>query len=98
MNDAQVPTKRQGPVGWLLGPQLLASLRLMALYFVSSGKFDPRDWMTGTVEDLGSDDEPLEYWFDYLADTGDGYKPTYSIACLCFSDLWVSGQPSRGAP
>ncbi len=29
-------------------------------------------------------------WFDYLADSGDGQKPTYSIAYLCMSDLWIT--------
>jgi hypothetical protein len=30
-----------------------------------------------------------EFWFDYLADAGDGTKAMYSLAYLCLSDLWV---------
>ncbi len=30
-----------------------------------------------------------EFWFDYIADTGDGMKATYSIAYLCLSNLFV---------
>jgi hypothetical protein len=29
------------------------------------------------------------FWFDYIADTGDGQKAVYSIAYLCMSDLAV---------
>jgi len=29
------------------------------------------------------------FWFDYLSDTGDGMRATYSIAYLCLSDLAV---------
>jgi hypothetical protein len=43
-----------------------------------------------------------EFWFDYISDTGDGMKATYSIAYLCLSDLYVNSlDPSRlaaGAP
>jgi hypothetical protein len=31
-----------------------------------------------------------EFWFDYISDTGDGVKATYSIAYLSLSNLWVS--------
>ncbi|MCM3900606.1 MAG: hypothetical protein ND866_02765 [Pyrinomonadaceae bacterium] len=31
-----------------------------------------------------------EFWFDYISDTGDGMKATYSIAYLSLSNLWVS--------
>ena len=35
-----------------------------------------------------------EVWFDYIADTGDGWNPTYSIACLAADDeLKVEGAP-----
>ena len=35
-----------------------------------------------------------EVWFDYICDTGDGWNPTYSIACLVGEDsLTVEGAP-----
>ncbi len=45
-----------------------------------------------------------EFWFDYISDTGDGMKATYSIAYLSLSNLWVNallasradGKPSSG--
>ena len=33
-----------------------------------------------------------EFWFDYLADTGDGQKPIYNIAYLCMTDLYQSAK------
>jgi hypothetical protein len=34
--------------------------------------------------------EPEAFWFDYIADTGDGQKGVYGAACLCLSDLWAA--------
>lgn len=33
-----------------------------------------------------------EFWFDYLADTGDGQMPIYNIAYLCMTDLYLSAK------
>ena len=30
-----------------------------------------------------------EFWFDYIADTGDGMRAVYSVAYLAMSDLWM---------
>lgn len=35
-----------------------------------------------------------EFWFDYIADSGDGQMPVYGVACMCLSDLWLSGSGS----
>lgn len=87
----------KGPVRWLLGPQLIASLKWTVLYGAFKGKLDPRDWMRAqsirldeqarfnSAEAVSND----EYWFDYFADAGDGQLAMYSIAYLCFNDLWV---------
>src|SRR6266545_187541 len=42
-----------------------------------------------------TDSEP-EFWFDYLADSGDGQKAVYSIAYLCMSDLAAASDPRAG--
>ncbi|HWO00846.1 MAG TPA: hypothetical protein VNS63_16420 [Blastocatellia bacterium] len=91
------------PVSWLLGPQLIASLKMTAVYVAFKNKLDPRDWMEAEVcsfriEDrLNKNCSEDEYWFDFIADTGDGQKATYSIAYLCLSKLWVADPPARGA-
>lgn len=115
------------PVGWLLGPQLIASLKWILLYSAFGSKLDPRDWMQAQPFPAGSKSEAEnswrervqsqtgnqmreqsgdgkslsaeqkkdfweergEFWFDYIADTGDGQKATYSIAYLCLNTLWA---------
>lgn len=53
---------------------------------------DPRDWMRSEVQDLSTaPPNNGEFWFDYIADSGDGETATYSIAYLCLSDLWLRG-------
>jgi hypothetical protein len=87
----------RGPVRWLLDRQLLVNLREIVLYSAFGTRIDPRSWMAGLEVDLTDDFEGEEFWFDYLSDTGDGMKATYSIAYLAYSDLWVSSvvQPTR---
>lgn len=31
------------------------------------------------------------FWFDYIADSGDGQMGVYGVACMCLSDLWLTG-------
>ena len=95
----------KGPVRWLLGPQLIASLKWTILYATFKGKLDPRDWMRAQQIRLdeqsrfnsaeGAPDD--EYWFDYFADTGDGQMAMYSIAYLCFNDLSVGADVRVGS-
>lgn len=33
-----------------------------------------------------------EFWFDYIADTGDGQMGVYGVGCMCFSDFWMTGE------
>src|SRR5688572_21416056 len=111
------------PVAWLLGRQLMASLKWILLYTAFGTKLDARDWMDAKVfpaEDQQQADHAWktmyqregadatqphgatgdgagekfwqnkgEFWFDYISDTGDGMRATYSIAYLCLSNLWV---------
>lgn len=36
-----------------------------------------------------------EFWFDYIADSGDGQMGVYGVGCLCFSDLWLTGTEEK---
>lgn len=38
-----------------------------------------------------------EFWFDYIADSGDGQAAVYNVAYLCLSDLWTDRNPVTGA-
>jgi hypothetical protein len=99
------------PVAWLLGRQLIASLKGVVLLALFGKQLDPRDWMRPNVfsvkgateqrivESRERADDPAsgEFWFDFIADTGDGQLPVYSVAYLCLSDLWASCKlPGRG--
>ena len=80
------------PVSWLLGRELLAGLKYISAYTFMGDKFDARDWMQGKVDNAPNADEAKPgdtYWFDFIADTGDGMLAVYNIAYLCQSDLWL---------
>src|SRR6266403_3639655 len=76
------------PVAWLLGRQLISSVKWMLLYAAYQGRLDPRNWMHSEPYSFRTFSDP-EFWFDYLADSGDGQRAMYSISYLCPSDLWV---------
>src|SRR6202158_6303334 len=81
----------KGPVRWLLGRDLLGTLKKTLLSTVRGAQVHLRDWMHGPPDDLT--ELPLAegaFWFDYIADSGDGQTATYSIAYLCLSDLWLN--------
>ncbi len=106
--DKDRPRKFETPVAWLFGRQLVRSLKGILLYSAYGSKLDPREWMTSAVHqfaaegatqkeawDKDAENYPDGFWFDYISDTGDGMRATYSIAYLCLSDLAV---PTRNAP
>jgi hypothetical protein len=80
----------QGPVRWLFGRDLLVHMRSIALYSAFGAELDHRDWMQADVIDLSA--QPCEegaFWFDYLADSGDGQLAMYNLACLVLGDLFL---------
>ncbi|HET8931990.1 MAG TPA: hypothetical protein VFN67_01050 [Polyangiales bacterium] len=83
------------PVRWLFGRDLLVSMRSIALYSAFGDELDHRDWMEPELNDLS--ELPCEegaFWFDFIADTGDGQLAMYNIASLVLSDLYVSEDSS----
>ncbi|MBX3615685.1 hypothetical protein [Nitrosomonas sp.] len=79
------------PVAWLLGRELLAGLKLIVAYTFMGDKQDPKDWMKAEVIQAPNKDFAKDaYWFDFIADTGDGMHAVYNIGYLCMSDLWVA--------
>lgn len=86
------------PVGWLLDRQLVTSLREILIYSAFGTRMDPRIWMVGREFDATRDFEGDEIWFDYLSDSGDGMRATYSIAYLAYSELFVPAGSAPGDP
>src|ERR1044071_8466662 len=87
------PRLFEKPVAWLLGAQLIGGLKGILLYAAYGSKLDPRDWMTAKEFDF-NDESKSEFRFDYLADSGDGTRATYSIAYLVMSNLWTKLSPN----
>jgi hypothetical protein len=87
------------PVSWLMGRELLAGLKWIMAYAFIGDKLDSRDWMNPAIitppRSNNGGNEP--YWFDYIADTGDGMSAVYNIAYLCMSELWLDAQGSIGS-
>lgn len=79
------------PVSWLMGRELLAGLKWIAAYAFMGDKLDPKDWMVAEIitPPRSNNNASDPYWFDYIADTGDGMNAVYNIAYLCMSELWV---------
>lgn len=86
------------PVAWLLGRDLIASLQGMLLYTAFGSKLDPREWMRAKVTAFKSEPEQNEFWFDYIADSGDGMTATYSIAYLGLSNLYIENLTEEMPP
>lgn len=86
------------PVRWLFGRDLLVSMRSIALYSAFGDELDHRDWMEAELDDLsGLPCEEDGFWFDFVADTGDGQLSMYNIASLLLSDLYVTQDAAAGS-
>jgi hypothetical protein len=86
------------PVSWLMGRELLAGLKWIMAYTFMGDKLDSKDWMNAEIiTPPRSNNNAIEpYWFDYIADTGDGMSAVYNIAYLCMSELWVDAKSNVG--
>jgi len=82
------------PVSWLGGRDLVTSLKSIISSTLNGEKQDSRDWMFAETIPIKrcSRDEQKPYWFDYIADTGDGMSAVYNVAYLCMSDLWLKSE------
>ena len=97
-------TNRRGMVRWYNPVQLL---RTGIDIFVSeelNARADPRllEVQSGPDPDFAEGSDPIGedgFWFDYMADTADGYAPTFAMARLLSREsLIVSGKAlARGA-
>jgi hypothetical protein len=94
MDPQQLGFTPRRPVGWL-APVLLLSTGLRALLAILFGAYlDKRELQNALAGDIhhhrGTDGE---LWFDYVADLGDGFHATYSVAYLLAQpDLELAGR------
>ena len=89
------------PVAWLFGRQLIAGAKWIALYTFFGDQLDARDWMGRPTKEAterhAAPSSGDDFWFDFMADTGDGQKAVYNLAYLCLSDLWILNPAIPGA-
>jgi hypothetical protein len=86
---------REGPIGWL-APLLLLSTGLRTLLHILFGAYlDKRELQNSLDGDVfdHSTTATGELWLDYVADLGDGFDATYSVAYLLAQrELEVDGE------
>jgi hypothetical protein len=74
--------RRRPPVRWL-GPVLLAATGARVALAEQFGAYlDKRELQYPFEKRLHDHGEGEEFWFDFVADTGDGFNATYSVAYL----------------
>ncbi|GIF51792.1 hypothetical protein Afe04nite_63310 [Asanoa ferruginea] len=94
MNPIELGFNPRPPVPWL-GPLLLLSTGVRTLLAILFGAYlDKRELQNAlpgdVIEEPGTDGE---LWLDYVADLGDGFNSTYSIAYLLAQpELELDGQ------
>jgi hypothetical protein len=86
---------REGPIGWL-APLLLLSTGLRTLLHILFGAYlDKRELQNSLDDDVfdHSTTATGDLWLDYVADLGDGFDATYSVAyLLAQEELEVDGE------
>lgn len=86
---------RKGPIGWL-APLLLLSTGLRTLLHTLFGAYlDKRELQNSLDSDIFDHSATAtgDLWFDYVADLGDGFDATYSVAyLLAQEELEVDGE------
>lgn len=93
--------KKLDPRDWMDAQVFPPGSRTAALEFWR----DPSSELAASKDPAGNAEgfweERGEFWFDYIADTGDGTAATYSVAYLCGADLYAAGTDEgslRAAP
>ncbi len=84
-SEADLPFVRQPMTDWF-DPRQLGRTAVRTLLSTVIGRFFDRREMQAALatpsEPSYEADERGEFWFDYVADLGDGFNPTYTVASL----------------
>lgn len=79
----------QGMVDWLAPRELVSTgiqVLLSGLFGAYSDKREMQAALVRSAEPDGDYSDRREIWFDYIADLGDGFHPTYAMAWLLAQD------------
>lgn len=95
LDPQELGFERKGPIGWL-APLLLLSTGLRTLLHILFGAYlDKRELQNALDDDVFDHSATAtgDIWVDYVADLGDGFDATYSVAYLLSQDeLEVDGE------
>ncbi len=83
LTPQQLGFNPQSPVGWLQPIQLSGTALRVVLSHLFGAYLDKRELqntLPARIYDEGADREEL--WLDFVADLGDGFDPTYTVAYL----------------
>ncbi|HEV7649638.1 MAG TPA: metallophosphoesterase [Actinophytocola sp.] len=82
LSEEQLGFRRQKPVGWLQ-PGVLISTGAQSVMAEIFGSFADKRELQGTLPTkVYAHDGGDELWFDFVADLGDGFDATFSVASL----------------
>ncbi len=90
---------RQRPVVWFSPSELLLTAKQLAISKVFGDYADKRE-LIGTLPrpEVRDHSHRDEMWIDYVADLGDGFDATYSVAFLLAAEHLDVAHPGSGAP
>lgn len=93
LSPEQLRFTPQGPVRWLSPRTLLDTSMRFGLARVFGGYVDKREIIGGRPQGVFDHSDSEELWIDYVADVGDGFNATYSVAYLMAQDhIEVGGE------
>lgn len=82
LTPGQIGFSRARPVAWLAPGQLAGTAVRVIGALLFGAILDKRELQAGLPAEVYRHDEGDELWLDYVADIGDGFDATYSIAWL----------------
>lgn len=95
LDPRELGFERKGPIGWL-APLLLLSTGLRTLLHILFGAYLDKRELQNTLDDDVFEHSATatgDIWVDYVADLGDGFDATYSVAYLLSQEeLEVGGE------
>jgi Calcineurin-like phosphoesterase len=94
LDASELGFRRRKPVPWL-GPVLLAAIGTRVALAEQFGAYlDKRELQSALTQECFDHSETDELWLDYVADVGDGFDATYSVAyTLAQPRLSLDGVP-----
>jgi hypothetical protein len=95
LSEKQLGFRRQEAVRWL-APKVLVTTGFQSLVAGIFGSYaDKRELQGSLAANVHAYGDGDELWLDYVADLGDGFDATYSIASLLAEDQLDLGTPTK---